>query len=137
MIRQSPLFCRPDTIFAVDWALKPHYLSTYLCFAPTGLCLRQVVKEAVEKCLALAEGLTAGRKSIGVPALGTGTLKYPAELVAATMFQAVMEYGVQHPDTTISDVYFILYKKDDNLIKVSVCVCVCVGWLSIVHRVRV
>nr|KAG5696761.1 hypothetical protein BaRGS_013570 [Batillaria attramentaria] len=57
-------------------------------------------------------------KSIGVPALGTGTLKYPPQLVAETMFEAVLEYGRQHPATRISDMNFIVYKKDETNMQV-------------------
>ncbi|KAK7094234.1 hypothetical protein V1264_007883 [Littorina saxatilis] len=56
--------------------------------------------------------------SVGFPALGTGTLKYPATLVAPIMFQSVMEYGCTHPNSHISDVVVILHKKDTALTQV-------------------
>ncbi|XP_070210414.1 protein mono-ADP-ribosyltransferase PARP14-like isoform X2 [Littorina saxatilis] len=78
--------------------------------------MRQVVRDAVTKCMAEADKLGMG--SIGFPSLGTGNLNYPAPLVCNTMFEAALDYGRQHPDTAISDVFFILHKKDENLTKV-------------------
>jgi hypothetical protein len=76
----------------------------------------QVVRDSVTKCMAEAEKQSMG--SIGFPSLGTGNLGYPADVVARTMFEAALDYGRQHPNSVISDVFFILHKKDDKLQKV-------------------
>ena len=76
-----------------------------------------MVRDAVMKCMEQAEKLQMG--SIGFPSLGTGNLAYPATQVAHTMHEAALDYGRQHPDTVISDVFFILHKKDTNLTQVS------------------
>ena len=75
-----------------------------------------MVRDAVMKCMAEADKQQMG--SIGFPSLGTGNLAYPPNLVAQTMFTAALDYGRQHPDTIISDVFFILHKKDETLAKV-------------------
>ena len=76
-----------------------------------------MVRDAVMKCMAQADQLQMG--SIGFPSLGTGNLGYPATQVAHTMLEAALDYGRQHPDTVISDIFFILHKKDTNLTQVS------------------
>ena len=68
------------------------------------------------QCMTKADSLEMG--SIGFPSLGTGNLGYPAILVAHTMFEAALDYGRQHPNTVISDVFFILHKKDKTLTQV-------------------
>lgn len=62
------------------------------------------------KCLSEAD--TRGHRSIGFPALGAGNLGYPSDLVAETMFQATVDFGLKNPQCKLSDVFFILHKKD-------------------------
>ena len=57
--------------------------------------------------------------SIVFSALGTGQLGYPKDLVAFLMYDAVMTFDQCHPQTTLKDVRFVLYPKDDATIKVS------------------
>ena len=71
------------------------------------------------KCMAEADKLEMG--SIGFPSLGTGNLGYPADVVAQAMFEAALDYGRQHTNTNISDVFYILHKKDEALAQVSEC----------------
>ena len=83
----------------------------------TALNMIQVIRETVMKCMEQADKLKLG--SIGFPALGTGNLSYPADLVASTLYAAALDYGRQHPDTIISDIFFILHKKDKALTQVN------------------
>ncbi|XP_076461058.1 uncharacterized protein LOC143293737 [Babylonia areolata] len=78
--------------------------------------IRKVVKDAVKKCLKMADKLKLN--SIGFPALGTGTLAYPAAVVAKALYEVTLDYGLKHPNTIISDVFFILHKKDTALTEV-------------------
>jgi O-acetyl-ADP-ribose deacetylase (regulator of RNase III) len=82
---------------------------------------QQVIKEAVQKCLELAETAIPGTdpRSIGFPALGCGNLHYPPDVVAECMFDATLEYGNQHPSSLVADVFFILHKKDKENHKVE------------------
>jgi poly [ADP-ribose] polymerase 10/14/15 len=76
----------------------------------------QTIKTTVTKCLELAENelpkYNNEGKSIAFPALGCGNLQYPPAVVAAAMFEAIMEYGNAHNKTTIADAAIILHKKD-------------------------
>uniref|UniRef100_A0A8B8E6G0 Poly [ADP-ribose] polymerase n=1 Tax=Crassostrea virginica TaxID=6565 RepID=A0A8B8E6G0_CRAVI len=59
----------------------------------------------------------SGYKSIGFAAMGTGSTKYPAKLVAKTMYQNVMEYSNNNPNCSIRHVQFVLHPKDRNTIQ--------------------
>ncbi|KAL3863208.1 hypothetical protein ACJMK2_004974 [Sinanodonta woodiana] len=50
--------------------------------------------------------------SIAFPALGTGTLKYPKDVVAREMFNCVSDFLTKNADTSLVDVYFVVFQKD-------------------------
>ena len=50
--------------------------------------------------------------SIGFPAMGTGNLHFPRDIVAESMFSTVIEFSKANPNTSLKDVRFILYDKD-------------------------
>ena len=52
-------------------------------------------------------------KSIAFPAIGTGTLQFPHVDVAEIYFDEVMSYSQKNPRTSIKEVRFVLYDKDD------------------------
>ena len=56
-------------------------------------------------------------KSIAFPAIGTGTLAYPVDLVASEMFQAAKDFCVNKPNANIT-VTIVVYNQDTNMIKV-------------------
>lgn len=56
--------------------------------------------------------------SIAFPALGTGTLKYPVDLVAKSMYKCVEDFTLQNPNSRITEVLFVLYDKDYEAVKV-------------------
>ena len=60
-----------------------------------------------------------GFKSIALPAMGTGNLGFPRDVVAETMFNSVIEFSKKNPGTSVKDVRFVLYDKDQPTIKVS------------------
>ena len=51
-------------------------------------------------------------KSIGFPAIGTGNLHFPRDIVAESMFSTVIEFSNANPNTSVKDVRFVLYDKD-------------------------
>ncbi|XP_052770988.1 protein mono-ADP-ribosyltransferase PARP14-like [Mya arenaria] len=73
------------------------------------------LKSFVKKCLQE----TDKRKLTGVafPAIGTGNLGYPRDIVADEMFDAVADFANNNPQSTITKVAFILYPKDVETIK--------------------
>lgn len=71
----------------------------------------------MEKCLAHVD--QNQHSSVAFPAMGTGNLGYPRETVAKEMFSIVHNFGSSNPSTTISDVYFVLYDRDTETVKVG------------------
>ncbi len=56
-----------------------------------------------------------GCKSIAMPAMGTGRLAWPADLVARTRIDSLLEFDRAHgPNGPLKDVRFIVYDKDIN-----------------------
>ncbi|XP_069139174.1 protein mono-ADP-ribosyltransferase PARP9-like [Argopecten irradians] len=56
-------------------------------------------------------------RTISFPALGTGNLGYPKDLVANTMFNAVKKYFQENPDSCVEGVNFVVYHKDRETVK--------------------
>ncbi|XP_052261029.1 protein mono-ADP-ribosyltransferase PARP14-like isoform X2 [Dreissena polymorpha] len=54
---------------------------------------------------------------IAFPAIGTGNLGYPKDVVATEMFTAVSEFAAKYPQSSITNVDFILYPKDGETIR--------------------
>ena len=50
--------------------------------------------------------------SIAIPAIGTGNLGFPRPKVAEIFFEEVTNYLTAHPQSTINDVRFVAYDKD-------------------------
>lgn len=76
---------------------------------------KQVVHKVMTDSLEMAS--KHNKRSILYCAMGTGQLRYPVDLVAMTMYQAVIEFDQKHPKTTLKDVKFILYPKDFSTLK--------------------
>jgi poly [ADP-ribose] polymerase 10/14/15 len=66
----------------------------------------------------LEEGETQGHSSIAFPAIGTGNLNYPHNVVAEEMFKSVIAFGSTKSIKKLLDVRFILYHRDDKIIQV-------------------
>ena len=56
--------------------------------------------------------------SLALPAMGTGNLQYPRHLVAKTMFDSVLQYSQENPSTSLRDIRFVLYNKDQATVNV-------------------
>ena len=61
----------------------------------------------------------SGHTSIGFAAMGTGSMKYPAKLVAKNMYQKVMDYSNNDANCSVQHVQFVLYPKDRNTLQVN------------------
>jgi len=55
--------------------------------------------------------------SIAFPAIGTGVLAYPVDLVATEMLNAAKDFFFDKPNANIT-VKFVVYDQDINMIKV-------------------
>ncbi|KAK6185731.1 hypothetical protein SNE40_007899 [Patella caerulea] len=75
----------------------------------------QVLERSIEKCL--HQAVKDKLKNIAFPAIGSGILGYPHDKVAAKLFETVHKFGEENPDTTLTDVIFVMYHKDEKVIK--------------------
>ena len=67
---------------------------------------------------ALNHASQMGFGSIAVPAIGTGNLHFPRDVVAEIMFNSVIEFSKANPTTSVKDVRFVLYDQDQSTIDV-------------------
>lgn len=56
--------------------------------------------------------------SIAFPAMGTGKLGYPRDMVAEEMCNSVLNFSKENPDTSLKQVLFVVYEKDRQTIQV-------------------
>ncbi|XP_071170581.1 protein mono-ADP-ribosyltransferase PARP14-like isoform X3 [Mytilus edulis] len=55
--------------------------------------------------------------SIAFPAIGTGVLNFPVDIVAKTMFEIVLLYKQKVPDSSIKSVEFVIYPEDTAAVR--------------------
>ncbi|XP_077988571.1 protein mono-ADP-ribosyltransferase PARP14-like [Glandiceps talaboti] len=67
------------------------------------------VSRIVKECLQKAEN--DGFDSVAFPAIGTGNLHYPRDVVASTMYSEVIRFSQQHQNTSIKTVYFVVFDQ--------------------------
>ena len=67
----------------------------------------------------LVEATKDGLTSISIPALGTGILGFPSDLVAKNMFETCHDY-VKNTQTTLTHIVFVVYEGDTGTSKVCI-----------------
>ncbi|CAC5392514.1 Protein mono-ADP-ribosyltransferase PARP15 [Mytilus coruscus] len=70
----------------------------------------KVFETFIMNCLHTAD--KKGFRSIAFPAMGTGNLNYPRDLVAKHMYKCVDDFSSKNPKSTITEVFFVLYHRD-------------------------
>lgn len=68
---------------------------------------------------ALQQADKNGFCSIAFPAIGTGILHYPCDVVAKIMAEEIMAFSRQNPKTSLRDVRIVLLPSDTSTIKVK------------------
>ncbi|XP_078669744.1 protein mono-ADP-ribosyltransferase PARP14-like isoform X2 [Branchiostoma floridae x Branchiostoma belcheri] len=68
------------------------------------------LKTILWRCLEEAE--KSKMESIAFPAIGTGSLDFPRDLVAKVMFAEVLEFGKENLDSGVKDIRFVVYSMD-------------------------
>ncbi|KAL3864673.1 hypothetical protein ACJMK2_006335 [Sinanodonta woodiana] len=71
---------------------------------------KKMLHGLMKKCLDQCE--KDGYTSIAFPALGTGNLNYPKDVVAKEMFQHISTYSKDNPSSSVTDVRFVVYQRD-------------------------
>ena len=72
----------------------------------------------IKSCLALAQ--TKKYRSIAFPALGTGALGFPADVVAKLMFETVDAFETKYPDTSLRLVRIVVWSEDRVTARVNI-----------------
>ena len=60
-----------------------------------------------------------GMSSIALPAIGTGNLGFPRDVTARAMYEAVIQFSKDNPDSSVKCIRFWVYDKDQPTIKVN------------------
>ena len=58
-------------------------------------------------------------KSVAIPPIGTGNLGFDPHFVANVMREELFQFSRRNPQTTLRDVRFVVYQKDDCVIQAS------------------
>ncbi|XP_053554015.1 protein mono-ADP-ribosyltransferase PARP14-like [Bombina bombina] len=75
----------------------------------------KILRDIINECLTLTEQIQLA--SISFPAIGTGFKKFPKALVAAIMFEEVLEFRRINNPANIQEVYFVCNPNDAEMIK--------------------
>ena len=70
----------------------------------------------MSSCLQEADKRMAS--SIAFPAIGTGQLGFPRDIVAKEMFSAIRKFQKDHSTSSVTDIKFVVYHKDSATVKV-------------------
>ncbi|XP_060603250.1 uncharacterized protein LOC132756248 isoform X2 [Ruditapes philippinarum] len=74
------------------------------------------IRTLVTRCLEQASEMKY--KTIAFPAIGTGVLRYPIDLVAAAMFESVERFKSVYMDTSLTTVLFVIYPANITVMEI-------------------
>ncbi|XP_078579858.1 protein mono-ADP-ribosyltransferase PARP14-like [Branchiostoma floridae x Branchiostoma japonicum] len=74
----------------------------------------KVLRKIVQQCLQQAE--KGNYKSIAIPAMGTGGLHFPHDVVAEAMFNEAVEHCRTNPSGSLREIRFIVWEEDPKSI---------------------
>ena len=80
------------------------------------MLLMQVLHTLIIKLLQKAN--TDGMTSVAIPAIGTGNLGFPRDIVAKEMFESVAEFSQNNKGSSLQDIRFWVYDQDAPTIQV-------------------
>lgn len=71
----------------------------------------------MENCLSLADDRKF--KTLAFPAMGTGRLQIPPDVVATCVQEVVEEYSLSHPQTSVEKLIFVIHEADTENFQVN------------------
>uniref|UniRef100_A0A8B8E892 Poly [ADP-ribose] polymerase n=1 Tax=Crassostrea virginica TaxID=6565 RepID=A0A8B8E892_CRAVI len=71
---------------------------------------KKILQTFVKSCL--QEGHNQNMSTIAFPAMGTGNLGYPRDVVAEEMCTAIVDFSKENTNTCLKKVLFVVYEKD-------------------------
>jgi len=75
----------------------------------------QVIRNFLNNIFSQAD--RSGLKSIAIPAIGTGNLRIPPPVVTDVMYDEVLKFSQAKPATTLKDIRFVVFHKDQPTLK--------------------
>lgn len=78
----------------------------------------QVLKNLIKDCLKNTEG--SNLDSIAFPAIGTGNLCFPKDVVASIMFQTVLKFSTDRKPAHLKTVYIVVHPDDHHNVQVKI-----------------
>ncbi|XP_032880484.1 protein mono-ADP-ribosyltransferase PARP14 [Amblyraja radiata] len=79
----------------------------------------KVLKNLIKDCLKNTEG--SNLDSIAFPAIGTGNLCFPKDVVASIMFQAVLKFSTDRKPAHLKTVYIVVHPDDYHNVQAMIC----------------
>jgi len=74
------------------------------------------MRSLISSCLQSAHN--SSRTSIAIPAIGTGNLRVPADVACWVMYDEVDKFSQNNAASSLKDVRFVVYDKDQKTISV-------------------
>lgn len=71
----------------------------------------------MKKCISLADDRKF--KTLAFPAIGTGHLQIPPDVVGSCIKRMVEEYSMSHPHTSVEEIIFVIYEMDIGILQVN------------------
>ena len=101
------------------------YLSLSKSVMSSNFTFFQNISKCINTCLLQA---ASNFKSIVFPAMGTGNLHYPRDLVAEVMYQCIQRFD--QSNSSLKEIKFLCYDRDT--IQVIVVIILCVNSLQVI-----
>lgn len=76
---------------------------------------QDVLQRFVKNCISLADDRKF--KTLAFPAIGTGHLQIPPDVVGSCIKRMVEEYSMSHPNTSVEEIIFFIYKMDIGILQ--------------------
>ncbi|XP_077985097.1 protein mono-ADP-ribosyltransferase PARP14-like [Glandiceps talaboti] len=75
-----------------------------------GAKVKPLLRKVIQTCLSKAS--KSGMTSIAIPALGTGGLNYPRDVVAKIMYEEAITFSSKNPRSSLNEMRVVVYDKD-------------------------
>ncbi|XP_077997139.1 protein mono-ADP-ribosyltransferase PARP14-like [Glandiceps talaboti] len=75
-----------------------------------GANVETFIRGVIQQCLDKAH--TTGMTSIAIPALGTGGLNYPRDIVAKILYEEAISLSSKNPSSSLNEIRIVVYDKD-------------------------
>ncbi|XP_077997496.1 protein mono-ADP-ribosyltransferase PARP15-like isoform X2 [Glandiceps talaboti] len=75
-----------------------------------GKTVEPLLRKVVQTCFQNAH--QSGMTSISIPAIGTGQLNYPRDIVAKVFYEEAISFSSKNPGSSLNDIRVVVYDKD-------------------------